>query len=86
MEPTNGAAEVLDGHVFGSEDEEDSVFVVDGERGGLDGGGDDFLHAEAGEGVSVGVFYVGMFTGDEDGFGNVGAGLICVESESVPPV
>ncbi len=43
----------MDGDILGVEDEEDSILVVDGERGGLDGGD-----------VEVGEFLWVYFTSD----------------------
>lgn len=86
MEAADGAAEVLHRDVVGREDQEDSVLVVDGERRGLDGGADDLLDGQAGERLAVGVEVVGVFAGDEDGPGDVSAGLVSVEGDGAPPV
>lgn len=86
METTNGSAKVLDCDVLGCEDEENSVLVVDGEWGGLHGVGDHLLHAQTCELGTMGVPEIGVFAGDEDGAGDVGAGLISVEGKCVPPV
>ena len=58
--------------------------MVDGEGLGLDGGGDDVLHGEAGEVCAVGVAEVGVLAGDGDGAGDVGAGLVGVEDPTAP--
>lgn len=60
--------------------------MVNGETGGLDGGGDDFLDRQTGEVGAVGVEVVGVFAGDEDGSGDVGAGLVGVEGDGLPPI
>ena len=86
VEAANGAAEILYGDVLGGKDEVDPVPVVDGEGFGLDGGGDDLLDGEAGEVGAVGVTAIGVLTGDENGSGDVGAGLVGVEGDSAPPV
>lgn len=86
VEAADGAAEVLHGDVGGGEDEVDAVLVVDGEGLGLDGGGDDLLDGEAGEVGAVGVEVVGVLAGDEDGAGDIGAGLVGVEGDGAPPV
>lgn len=86
MEPADGAAVVLHRDVVGREDQEDPVLVVDRERRGLDGGADDLLDGQAGERLAVGVEVVGVLAGDEDGPGDVGAGLVGVEGDGAPPV
>lgn len=86
MEAANGAAEILHGDVHGSKDEVDPVLVIDGERFGSDGGGDDLLDGETGEVGAVGVAVVGIFAGDENGAGDIGAGLVSVEGDGAPPV
>lgn len=60
--------------------------MIDGEGFGPDGGGYDLLDGEAGEIFAVGVTAVGVFAGNEDGSGDVGAGLVGVERDGLPPV
>ncbi|GFY94489.1 EXORDIUM like 5 [Actinidia rufa] len=86
VEAANGAAEILYGDVLGGKDEVDPVPVVDGEGFGLDGGGDNLLDGKAGEVGAVGVTAVAVLTGDENGSGDVGAGLVGVEGDRAPPV
>ncbi|KAL6963583.1 hypothetical protein U1Q18_034594 [Sarracenia purpurea var. burkii] len=86
MKPANRPAEILYGDVHGGEDEVDPVLVIDGEWSGPDGAGDDLLDGEAGEVSPMGVTAVGVLAGDEDGSGDVGAGLVGVERNGAPPV
>lgn len=60
--------------------------MIHGEGFGSDGGGYDLLDGEAGEIGAVGVEAVGVLAGDEDGSGDVGAGLVGVEGDGLPPV
>lgn len=86
MEAADGAAEILHGDVGGGEDEVDAVLVIDGEGLGFDGGGDDPLHCEAREVGAVGVEAVGVLAGEENGARDVGAGLVGVQGDGLPPL
>lgn len=86
MKPTNCSTEVLHGNILRSKHQKHPVPVVDRERRGSDGGGDNVLNGEASEIGSVGVVDVGVFAGDDDVAGDISTGLISVKGYSLPPL
>lgn len=60
--------------------------MVDGERSGFDGGGNNLLDGEAREVGTVGIARVGVFFSYDNGSGNVGTGLVGVKRNGFPPL
>ncbi|GAB4858741.1 hypothetical protein Ancab_010215 [Ancistrocladus abbreviatus] len=87
VEATDLIAEVLDVDVWGSEEEVEAALLGDGERfgGSGDGGFQDGLEGQAGEGFSVGVEAVVLFGTEGNGAGYVCPRLVGVEADGVPP-
>lgn len=86
MKPTNCSTKVLHGNILRSKHQKHPVPVVDRERRGSNGGGDNVLDGEASEIGTVGVADVRVFAGDDDGAGDIGAGLISVKGYGLPPL